>query len=69
MSRTQDREVKRLVRDLGRLGWVVTLTKGGHYKAVSPNKRIPIVIIPKTPGEYRALKNLKSLLRRYGVFV
>jgi predicted RNA binding protein YcfA (HicA-like mRNA interferase family) len=69
VSRSQDREVKRLVRDLGRLGWVVTLTKGGHYKAVSPNKDVPIVFIPKTPSEYRSLKNLKSILRRYGVYV
>ncbi len=69
MSRSQDRVVKRLIKDLTRLGWTVTLTKGGHYKAVSPNKDIPVVIIPKTPGEYRAMKNLKSLLRRYGVYV
>ncbi|MCP4204226.1 MAG: type II toxin-antitoxin system HicA family toxin [bacterium] len=69
MNRGAQREVKRLVKDLTRLGWTVTLGKGGHYKAVAPNPNIPVIFIPKTPSEYRSLKNLKSILRRYGVFV
>ena len=69
VSSTRVREVKRMVRDLTRLGWTVTMSKGGHYKARSPNRKIPIIVIPATPGDHRALKNLKAVLRRYGVFI
>jgi hypothetical protein len=61
-----NREVIELVRELEAKGWRVT--RGSHaYVAKSPNRKIPPISIPGTPSDWRALKNKRAELRRYGV--
>jgi predicted RNA binding protein YcfA (HicA-like mRNA interferase family) len=69
MSREQQREIQALIKRLERLGWTVHRTAAGHFKARSPKPDVPIVIIPQSPSDYFAIKNLKALLKRHGVSV
>ena len=68
-SKSLQREAREIVKALKHLGWSVRTTTSNHYKALAPDKTIPIIIIPKTPSDHRSLKNLKSVLRRHGVSV
>ena len=48
-------------------GWTVSLTNGGHYRWTPPRKDAPLVITASTPSDLRALKNIKSRLRKAGL--
>jgi predicted RNA binding protein YcfA (HicA-like mRNA interferase family) len=52
-----------LRRALKRAGFVITKTRGGHWRIEHPNMAGP-VFAPNTPSEHRGLKNLEALLRR-----
>lgn len=45
-------------------GWTVEKTNGQHYKVCSPTGEM--VFLPSTPGDHRALKNMKAALKRAG---
>lgn len=58
------KEVRELIRYLEKLGWMIR-SSGKHYVAMKPgHPRIPI---PKTPSDWRGLKNSISRLRKEGV--
>lgn len=58
------KEMSQIIQQLEDQGWTVTLTRGNHYKMVSPTGAVQFQ--PSTPGEGRALKNIKAQLRRAG---
>jgi hypothetical protein len=65
-----NKEVEQLLRLALSQGFI--LKKGGrkqgvsnHYKLISPTGNL--VIMPKTPSDPRAIKNIESILRRYGL--
>jgi hypothetical protein len=61
------KDMKRLVRDLGRQGWEVTLSGSGHYRAKPPSKEKRIVFFPCTPSAgRRSMENTVASLRREG---
>jgi len=64
-----NREVQDIIKKVERLGWAVTRTNSGHWLLRSPDPRVPLIYAPHSPSDWRGLKNLKSLLRRYGVTV
>lgn len=59
------KEITKILRALEQQGW--RIQRGSkHYKAYPPNKNIPPVTIPSTPGGGRWRQNLISQLRRAG---
>lgn len=59
------KEVKQLIERLREQGWRVDPTKGGHFRAFSPDG-VHIVHIAGTPSSKRSHANTVALLRRYG---
>lgn len=53
-----------LLRDLIAQGWTLSLTGGGHIRAVSPTG--DAVFMPLTPSDGRAIHNMLPRLRRAG---
>lgn len=62
-----DDRVARMIEVAVHHGWVVTKTVRGHLAFRSPDNRVPIIHGGGTPGDHRAYKNLRSMLRRYGL--
>ncbi|MFZ3235443.1 MAG: type II toxin-antitoxin system HicA family toxin [Stellaceae bacterium] len=56
-------EVKQYRRQLERLGFVVTKTRGGHWRFEHPQMDGP-VFGADTPSDHRAVKNLFATVRR-----
>jgi predicted RNA binding protein YcfA (HicA-like mRNA interferase family) len=55
--------LKQLLRAAEARGWRVELTRrGGHVRLVHPDG--PVVVAASTPSDFRALANLRSMLRR-----
>jgi len=61
------KEMKVLVRAAEREGWLVKRTKRGHYQWLPPQGRV--IVTAGTPSDHRALRNIKSDLRREGLCV
>jgi predicted RNA binding protein YcfA (HicA-like mRNA interferase family) len=55
---------RRLIRDLQKQGFTVTVANGGHLKVYKGDG--PFVVMPKTPGEYRGWQNTLRDLRKIG---
>lgn len=55
--------MKETRRELGRLGFTATKTRGGHWRFEHPTMQGP-VFAPDTPSDHRGVKNLHALLRR-----
>lgn len=55
-------DLKKLIRQYQRLGWIVSKTGSNHYLWQAPDGRR--VISASTPGDYGTLANIKSQLRR-----
>jgi hypothetical protein len=53
-----------LLRELLAQGWSLTLTGGGHIRAVSPTGEA--IFMPLTPSDGRAIHNMLPRLRRAG---
>lgn len=47
-------------------GAIITVTGGDHYKIVPPDKTKRIIYTSYTPSDIRALKNIRSDLRKSG---
>lgn len=59
------REVRELVAAAKRHGWRVV--EGKHIKLYPPDQSKPPVVLPKTPSDWRALRNAIAELRRCGL--
>jgi hypothetical protein len=51
-----------------RAGWRVDQGGGGHWKWFAPDGRT-IIVTPATPGQGRAIRNVRADLRRAGLDV
>jgi len=61
-----EKDIRKLIRDAeGWAGWRVVEVKKG-WILYPPDKSLPGVTIHKTPSDWRAWKNMMSLLRRAG---
>lgn len=56
-------QMKEVRRQLGRYGFSVTKTRGGHWRFEHPDMDGP-VFAPDTPSDHRGIKNLHAMLRR-----
>ena len=59
------REVADLIKIVSKAGWSVTLTKGGHFKWVSPSGGF--FYSAQTPSDHRAIKNIKRDIKNNGL--
>lgn len=60
-------DLKAIRKELVAQGWrLEDARRGGHTKAFPPDKSMPMVTLPSTPGGGRWLQNLLSQLRRSG---
>lgn len=55
-----------LLHAIVRQGWKVEPTRRGHWKCLAPNGA---VVFTGGSGDWRAIRNTKSLLRRHGAKV
>jgi hypothetical protein len=60
MSHTSD--VRRLIRELRRQGWVVQQTGSGHHKATHPSGGF--MFLPCSPSCHRWEKNARAWIRQ-----
>lgn len=60
------KEMKQLRKLAVEQGWRVEYTKGGHLKWFPP-VGTEFVVSSSTPSDYRAIKNLRAMLRRHGL--
>lgn len=74
MEHMNTAELRRLKRDIRPLaitafeqGWTVVKTNGGHLKWTSPTGMA--IFSASTPSDARAVRNIRSLLRRNGLIV
>src|SRR5579884_1124832 len=47
-------------------GWWCTKGKNNHVKAYSPDSRY-IVTLPSSPSDHRGIRNVRLLLKKYGL--
>ena len=60
-------DLDKLIQSLRQSGWAtVTRSKGGHWKIHPADKSKSVIVAPFSPSDYRALKNLRSRLKREG---
>jgi predicted RNA binding protein YcfA (HicA-like mRNA interferase family) len=55
-------DLERLLRQASACGWQVARTRGGHWRLLHPSGGI--VVMSSTPGDRRALLNMRAQLRR-----
>jgi hypothetical protein len=67
MSSSNRKEVTTLIRIATKCGWIVIMTKSGHYKWTAPNG--DFLFSSSTPSDWRGLERLKQDLRRRGLDV
>lgn len=60
----RSKDIQYLIKEAECQGWVITPTKKGHYKWLSPLGRF--FFSASTPSDHRAIKNIKRDLMRYG---
>jgi len=58
-----------LVHLARRQGWCVEPTGGGHLRVRSCDPAMPVVFTGSTPRDWRAVRNMRSQLRRAGLDV
>jgi predicted RNA binding protein YcfA (HicA-like mRNA interferase family) len=63
MDLSASNEMKEIRRQLGRRGFSMTKTHGGHWRFEHPDMDGP-VFAPDTPSDHRGVRNLHALLRR-----
>lgn len=59
------KEIQELKKQAEAQGWVVTLTKAGHYKWLAPGNN-GMVICSSTPSDYHTINLLRRDLRVRG---
>ena len=60
------KEIKKLAKVARAQRWAVEQTNGGHLRWRSPNGGSAIYS-PRTPSDWRSLRNLKARLRQCGL--
>lgn len=60
------REIQELKRQAEAQGWVVLLTKSGHWKFLPPDRTKGMVICSSTPSDYHTLNLLRRDLKVRG---
>jgi predicted RNA binding protein YcfA (HicA-like mRNA interferase family) len=63
MNLSASSQMKETRRQLGRRGFSVTKTSGGHWRFEHPDMHGP-VFASDTPSDHRGIRNLHALLRR-----
>jgi hypothetical protein len=61
-----NKDIRRLAKEIRASGYRIERRKSGHYAIVDRHGRLRGVL-PSTPSDHRALKNLETQLRRAGV--
>jgi predicted RNA binding protein YcfA (HicA-like mRNA interferase family) len=61
--------MREIAEELRRQGWVVSVSKGGHWRFCPPDKSKSALFMPKTPSDYRGFLNGVSRLRAAGADV
>ncbi len=61
------RDLQPLIAAARRQGWCVEPTKGGHVRFRPCDPALPLIITSSTPGDWRAVWNVRALLRRAGL--
>ena len=56
------RDLSRILDDARDRGWRAELTNGGHWRLRGPNQAL--LFTGSTPSDHRAIKNLRSDIRR-----
>lgn len=59
-------EIRKLVKDIQKLGYTVVRDNGGHQKVVTPDGKF-VYSLPNSPGRGRWRMNLISELKKRGV--
>lgn len=65
MANGMNKEVRQIIARLEKQGWVISVTKGMHYRCYNPATKA-LVFNGGTPSDPRGLKNFVSQLRRAG---
>ena len=60
------KEVREIAKKLEQQGWRIDTDRNGHDMACPPDKSLPCVPLPGTPGRGRWKQNLIAMLRRSG---
>lgn len=55
------KEIKQLRVEAEKEGWVITLTRGNHYRWA---KGKTVFFTASTPSDYRAIKNIRQHLKQ-----
>lgn len=58
------REMRKLLREYRHLGWTVEYTRSSHLKLYPPGRTDKFVVVSGTPGNSRAIVNIRSDLKR-----
>lgn len=66
LSESLKKDLKEVLRKVQGQGGIVKKLPGGHFRIYPPDKTKDIVHTPSSPGDYRGLKNLISVLRKAG---
>lgn len=61
------RDLQQLRKRLQAQGWIVSLTRNNHYRAVAPCGGT--VYMPGTPSKGRSFANVRAKVRRLGALV
>lgn len=67
MSHSLTPELRKLLTDLRAQGWRIKLTEMGHFKCFAPDKKS--IVLVSGSGDFRAIRNAASMLRRAGAVV
>ena len=60
---SNNKELKQLMEDGKRKGWIIEKTNGGHYRWV--NRRTGAFFFASaTPSDWRAMKNIRAKMNR-----
>ena len=61
--------MRTICKQAKRQGWKVGLTRSGHVRFVPPDRSVPALVTGSTPGDRRAVLNLRADLRRRGLVI
>jgi len=64
-----NKEIKQLMMQAIKQGWNVKVRNSGHMVWTSPNPKVGPIFSSQTPSDWRAIKKIKSQLRRAGASV
>jgi len=66
--RSSNKEVSDLIQKARAQGWAVLHSGSGHYIFRSPDKSVPQVVVPSTPGGgNRSMENVRAKLKKSGL--